>query len=86
MRQRPDFREAKHTNRQLYKDHVESTGEGKSSIHPADQLRQSHRQRFKGFEEYNYRVHPSNWMEILSFNKFVFIRAPGAAQRWEVES
>ena len=49
MRQRPDFCEANHTYRQLYKEHVESNGEGDSSIHPADQTRQSHRQRFKGF-------------------------------------
>ena len=57
MRQRPVLCEAKHTYRQLYKDHVECIGEGNNSIHPADQTRQSHRQRFKGFEEYNYMVH-----------------------------
>ena len=58
MRQRPDFCEAKHTYRQLHKEQVESTGEGNSSIHPADQTRQSDRQQFEGFEEYNYMVHP----------------------------
>ena len=42
MRQRPDSCEAKLTYRQLYKENFESTGEGNSSIHPADQTRQSH--------------------------------------------
>ena len=37
MRQRPDFREAKHAYRQLYKEHAESTGGGNKSIHPAQQ-------------------------------------------------
>ena len=60
MGQRPDFREAKQTYRQLYKEHVESTSEGNSSIHPADQTRQSHRQRLKDFEENNFVVHPRN--------------------------
>ena len=58
MRQHPDFREAKQAHRQLFKEHVESTGERNSSIHPADKTRQSLRQRFKGFEEYNFLVHP----------------------------
>ena len=57
MRQGPVFCEAKHTYRQLNKEHVESTGEGNSSIHPANQARQSYRQRFKSFEEHNYMVH-----------------------------
>ena len=57
MRQRPGFCEAKQTYRQLYKEHVESTGEGNSSIHPVDQTRQNDRQQLKGFEEYNYMVH-----------------------------
>ena len=44
-RQRPDFREAKHTYFQLYKEHVESTGEGNSPIHP-ENLARHHRQYF----------------------------------------
>ena len=39
MRQRRGFREAKHTYRQLCKEHVESTGEGISSVHPTHQAR-----------------------------------------------
>ena len=65
MRQRPDFCEAKHTYRQLHKEHVESTGEGNSLIHPADQTRQSDGQQFKGFEEYNYMVHPRTVWNII---------------------
>ena len=42
--ERPDFREAKHTYLQLYKEHVESTGEGHSPIHPENQARH-HRQQ-----------------------------------------
>ena len=41
---------------------------------------------FDGFEEYNWYGSNSKWIEILSFNKFVFIRALGAARRLEVES
>ena len=66
MRQRPDFSEAKQTYHQLYKEHVESTCEESSSIHPADQTRQSHRQRFTGFEEYTYMVHlRTGWKYFL---------------------
>ena len=36
-RQRPDFREAKHAYRQLFKEHVESTRQGNKSIHPEQQ-------------------------------------------------
>ena len=57
IRQRPDFREAKHTYLQLYKEHVESTGGGNSPIHPENHARH-HRQQFKGFEEYSYTVDP----------------------------
>ena len=67
MRQRPDFREGKQTHRQLYKEHVESTGEGYSSVLPVDQTRQSHRQHFQVFEEYNYIVHPrTGWKDYPS--------------------
>ena len=31
IRQRPDFREAKHTYRRLFKEHFESTGQGNKS-------------------------------------------------------
>ena len=55
IRQRPDFREAKHTYLQPYKEHVESTSGGNSPIHPENQARH-HRQQFKGFEECT--VHP----------------------------
>ena len=58
MRQRPDFREAKQAQRQPYKEHAESTGEGINPIHPAHQARQNYRQQFSGSEEYNYTVHP----------------------------
>ena len=40
IRQRPDFRKAKHAYRRLYKEHVESTGQGNKSIHSAQQRRQ----------------------------------------------
>ena len=83
MRQRPDFCEAKQTYRQLYKEHVESTGEGNSPIHRVDQTRQSHRQRFKVSSTTTRFT-----LELdgnIYFNKFVFIRAL-AARRLEVES
>ena len=86
MKQRPDFRESKQAHRQLYKEHAEGTGEGINSIHPAHQARQNYRQQFNDSEEYNYFGSPSNWMEMLSFNKFVFILAMAAARRLEVES
>ena len=57
MRQRPDFREAKQADRQLYKEHAESTGEGPNPTHPAHQARQNYRQQFEGSEEYNCTVH-----------------------------
>ena len=41
IRQRPDFREAKHACRRLSKEHVESAGEGNKSMHPARQRRQN---------------------------------------------
>ena len=40
IRQRPDFRDAKHTYRRPYKEHVESILQGNQSIHPAQQRRQ----------------------------------------------
>ena len=57
MRQRPDFREAKHAYRRLYKEHVESTGQGNKSIHPAQQRRQNSQQQFDEHEEYACTVH-----------------------------
>ena len=57
-RQRPDFREAKHACRRLYKEHVESTGQGNQPIHPAQQKRQNPQQQFESHEEYAYKVHP----------------------------
>ena len=44
-------------------------GQGNQSIHPAQQRRQNPQQQFEGHEEYAYKVHPSNWMEILSFQQ-----------------
>ena len=83
MRQRPDFCEAKQTYRQLYKEHVESTGEGNRSSSTSNKTKSSTaKPRFPGVQLHGS---PSNWMEILSFNKFVFIRAL-AARRLEVES
>ena len=58
IRQRPDFREAKHALRRLYKEHVESTGQGNKSIHPAQQRRQNSQQQFDEHEGYSYTVHP----------------------------
>ena len=58
MRQRPDFREAKHAYRLLYKEHVESTGQGNKSIHPAQQIRRSSQQQVDEHEEDAYTVHP----------------------------
>ena len=43
-RQRPDFREAKHAHCRLYEEHVESTGQGNKSFHPAQQRRQNSQQ------------------------------------------
>ena len=57
IRQRPDFRKAKHAHRRLYKEHVESTGQGNTSIHPAHQRRKSSQQQFE-HEEYASTVHP----------------------------
>ena len=58
IRQRPDFREAKHAYRRINKEHVESTGQGNKSIHPAQQRRQNSQQQFDEHEEYDYTVHP----------------------------
>ena len=44
IRQRPDVREAKHTYLQLYKEHVGSTGECISPIHPAHQTKHNRQQ------------------------------------------
>ena len=41
VKQRPDFRDAKHTCRLLYKQQVESSGQGNQSIHPARQRKQN---------------------------------------------
>ena len=60
MRQRPDFREAKHAYRQLFKERAESTGEG------APQTRQNYRQRCEGSED-TCTVHPrTGWTYYLS--------------------
>ena len=80
IRQRPDFREAKHAYRRLYKEHVESTGQGNKSIHPAQQRRQNSQQQFDEHEGVHLYGSSSHWMEILSFNKFVFILAVAAEQ------
>ena len=56
-RQRPDFREAKHAYRQLYKELAETTGEGNKSIHPAQQRRPNYRQQYEGSEKYTCTVH-----------------------------
>ena len=58
IRQRPDFRDAKHTYRRPYKEHVESILQGNQSIHPAQQRRQNSKQQFDEHEEYAYTVHP----------------------------
>ena len=79
-RQRPDVREAEHAYCRLYKEHVESTRQGNKSIHPAQQRRQNSQQQFDEHEAYAFTVLPSNWMDILSFNKFVFILAVAAKQ------
>ena len=59
------------------KGHVESSGEGNSSIHPAHQTRQKSSTIIQRFQGIQLHGSPSNWMEILTFNKFVFIRALG---------
>ena len=80
MRQRPDFREAKHAYRRLYKEHVESTGQGNKSIHPAQQRRQNSQQQFDEHEEHAFTVHPRPGWKYYPFNKFVFILAVAAEQ------
>ena len=57
IRQRTDFREAKHAYRRLYKGHVESNGQGNKSIHPAQQRRQNSQQQFDEHEEHACTVH-----------------------------
>ena len=59
IRQRPDFREAKHTYRRLYKKHVESTGQGNKSIHPAQQRRENSQQQFDEHAAYACRMNGS---------------------------
>ena len=67
IRQRLDFREAKHAYRQLYKEHAERTSEGNKSIHPAEQTTQNYRRQYEGSEEYTYTVHPrTGWKYCLS--------------------
>ena len=67
MRQRLDFREAKHAYRQLYEEYAdEGTGEGNKSVHPAKQTRQNSEQQFDEHEVYVYTVHPrTGWNIIL---------------------
>ena len=67
IRQRPDLREAKHAYRRLSKEHVESTGQGNKSIHPAQQRRQNSQQQFDEHEECAFSVHPRiGWRYYLS--------------------
>ena len=63
IRQRPDFREAKHTYLQLYKEHVESTGERNSPIHLVHQAghHHSHFSRFRGVQLHSSS---SNWQNL----------------------
>ena len=78
QRQRPDFREAKHACRRLYKEHVESTGQGKMSIHPAQQRRQHSQQQYDEHEEYAFSVHPrTGWRYYPSTrSSFILAMAP----------
>ena len=46
IRQRPDFREAKHTCRRQSKETVESSGQGNKSTRPAQQRLQNSQQQF----------------------------------------
>ena len=78
MRQRPDFREAKHAFCRLFKELVESTGQGNKSIHPAQQRRQNSQHQFDEHEEYAYTVQPRTGWRYYPFNKFVFIPAVAA--------
>ena len=81
VRQRPDFREAKEVHRQLYKEHAESIGEGvyfHPSSTPSKTKLSTTIQRLRGVQLYGS---PSNWMDTISFNKFVFILARAAARR-----
>ena len=79
IRQRPDFREAKRASCPLYKEHVESTGRGNQSIHPAQQRRQNPQQQSEGHEEHAYKVHLDLDGGII-LNMFVFILAVAAEQ------
>ena len=65
IRQRPDLREAKHANRRLFKEHVESTGQGNKSIHQAQLRRHSSQQQFDEHdEEYAFSVHPRTGWQV----------------------
>ena len=80
IRQRLDFREAKHAYRRLFKEHVESTGQVNKSIHPVQQRRQGFSTTIWWTRGVRLYGSPSNWTEILSFNKFVFVLAVAAKQ------
>ena len=58
IRQRPDFRDAECAYCRLFIEHVESSGQGNQSIHPAQQRRHNPPQQFEGHEEYAYKDHP----------------------------
>ena len=75
---RPDFREATQAHRQLYKEHVESTGEGIDSIHIQHTKQDKISTTILWFRGVQLHGSPSNWMEISSFNKFVFILSVAA--------
>ena len=71
IRQRPDFREAKHAHRRLYKEHVESTGQGNTSIHPAHQRRGVLGGNLMNTRSALPRFTLELYGDIISFNKFV---------------
>ena len=80
----PWFREAKQVYRQLYKEHDESTGEGNSSIHPAQQTRQSHRQPYEGSEEYTSTIHLRNgWKSSSSSSQWQQNNERKSNQSWD---
>ena len=66
IRQRPDFREAKHTYRRLHKEHVESTGQGNKSIHPAQQRRENSQQQFDEHAAYACRMEVESKLGFLA--------------------
>ena len=65
--------------------YAESTCEGKKSIHPAEQSKTKLSTTIVRFRGVRLTGSPSNWTEILTFNKIVFILAMAAEQWMEVE-